>query len=86
MSNPDQSVFKEVMEMLGQIDPADPDCPDGFIGQFPAMLRAYREKPGDENFIPLIQAFERFLTLQHKVYLLDARSRYRPSYRKGRII
>ncbi|WP_087112809.1 hypothetical protein [Parendozoicomonas haliclonae] len=86
MGKASKSVHNEMTEMLDQILSNNPAYEADFTEDFKAQLKDYAESPTPEQFFPMLAMFERFLTLQHQVYLKEARSRYRPHYRKGRII
>ena len=87
MGNPEKSAHRELVEMLEKLNPYDPLNDDERFGsEFLADLKAYSEKPNPDEMEPLIKKFEKFLSMQHDVYLKEARSRYQPHYRKGRII
>ncbi len=86
MANRKRNAYRELHEMLAQLDHNHPLYSDTFAEQLTGLLERYAAKPTPERFAKLVPMFEQFLTMQHEVYLKEARSRYKPNFRKGRIV
>ena len=86
MGKDGSAINHEFYDMLGQIDVAVPPGYIGFTEDFARMVDEYSHNPDIERLPKILPEFERFLALQHEVYLKKARTRYKPHYREGRVI
>ncbi|WP_281646614.1 hypothetical protein [Parendozoicomonas sp. Alg238-R29] len=80
------SINQEFYEMLGQIDESVPPGYIGFTEMFARMIDEHARNPSTDNLPKILPEFERFMAMQYEVYLKEARSRYKPHFRKGVII
>ena len=86
MGKDGSAINHEFYDMLGQINVTVPPGYVGFTEDFARMVDEYSRNPDIERLPKILPEFERFLALQHEVYLKEARTRYKPHYRKGRVI
>ena len=86
MGTENTNIAKELKAMITRFDTSDPLYTDDFSENFLNSLKSYAADPQPDKFKELVPMLERAFTLQHQAYLEEARSRYKTSFRKGRIV
>lgn len=86
MGTENTNIAQEIKAMIARFDTSDPLYTDDFSENFLSSLKSYAADPQPDKFEALVPMLERAFTLQHQAYLEEARSRYKTSFRKGRIV